>query len=248
MKAHIMQQNEEKLAQLERIISYQFQDKELLKRSLRHRSIHADGEYKDQQHNETLEFLGDAVLSLVAAQSLFTSSKHASEGDLSRMRAEYVCKENLIAAAQKLNLAQYMQVAKSMRSSGLMGNSKMLSDVVEAIIGAVFIDGGLPAARKVVELMLGEVPQAVSPSEKDAKTALQEKIQHLNGHTPTYVVLSQEGPAHEPIFVAAVKVGEIFLAQANGKNKKEATLASAEEALLKIQGMSAADLKLLLNG
>jgi len=231
------------LLEIEKKIGYHFSDIELLNRSLTHRSVHADAIHKNNLHNETLEFLGDAVLSLIAAESLFKGAKYASEGDLSRMRAEYVCKDNLVAAAHRISLVDYMMVSKSLRLSGLMGSSKILSDVVEAIIGAVYLDGGLSAAEKVVTQILGSLPTVASAKEKDAKTALQEKVQHATALTPTYEILKVEGPAHEPIFAAVVKVGNLVVAEASGKSKKDATLASAALALQKIQSLSGEELK-----
>lgn len=229
--------------EIELKIGHVFSDPELLKRSLTHRSIHADLEQKNCLHNETLEFLGDAVLSLIAAESLFRASKRANEGDLSRLRAEYVCKDNLVKAAHRIGLIDHMVVSRSLRMSGIMGSSKILSDVLEAIIGAVYLDGGLVAAQQSVEAMLGPVPKMTKVQNKDPKTELQEKIQHLSMLTPNYQVERLESPAHESIFVAVARVGEHFLAEASGKSKKEASLASAAKALARLATMSDEELK-----
>lgn len=228
---------------VEKKIGYSFSEPEIIRRALTHRSVQADLATKNELHNETLEFLGDAVLSMIAAEALFRETKHGSEGDLSRMRADYVCKDNLVAAAHRLGIIDHMVVSRSLRMSGVMGSSKILSDVLEALIGAVYIDGGLDAAKRSVELMLGPLPKLAQKKTKDAKTSLQEKVQQLTTLTPIYEVHKAEGPPHMPIFFASVKVGDVILANSRGKSKKDATLECAAEALKKIEMLTEEALK-----
>ncbi len=142
-------------------------------------------QYRACINNERLEFLGDAVLSLVAANFLYTQKPHFTEGDLSRLRAQYVCQENLSKAAVKINLASYIKSDRPLRSAAV------LSDALEAIFGAVYIDGGLVAAGEVIFRVLGEPSIRLTVLDKDAKTKLQELVQSTLHQAPKYVVLEK---------------------------------------------------------
>lgn len=224
------QENVKLLSKIEAKLKYKFEDKNLLLRALTHRSFGTD-EGKREPHNETLEFLGDAVLSVVAAEALFKACPDADEGDLSQARANYVCQLTLAQGARKLKLGDYVRVAKAMRASGPVDLPSVLADVMEAIFGATYLDGGLENARALIGLTLGDVPTKVRTAPKDAKTVLQERIQGACSMTPTYEVLESTGPAHAPAFLVEVQVAGTVLGQGEGSNKKQAAQQAAKQAL-----------------
>ena len=209
--------------ELEKKLAFNFRDKQLLERALTHRSA--------GEHNERLEFLGDAVLSIVAAEQLYTTMKTASEGTLTQLRASYVCEANLARAARELGLEPYIRVAKSMRMSGPIDLPSLLSDVIEAIIGAAYLDAGLEASKNLILHVLGPVPTQVIQYAKDPKTILQEHFQAEVSEAPVYAVTDVSGPGHSPIFVVEVSVAGRVLATGEGRNKKEASQAAAKKAL-----------------
>lgn len=227
-----MTYNPETLFNLQKIIGYQFKDENLLITALTHKSVLLTGPAAPYgPHNERLEFLGDSVLSLVTADYLFHHQGIFSEGDLSRLRAQYVCESSLALCAQKLKLEDFIQSDKAMRRSGSNSSKSVLADTLEAIIGAVYLDGGLPAARDMVVRVLDEPPSNVKGYEKDHKTKLQEKLQHLGKKLPTYVVLNESGPAHAPVFEVGVEIDSEIVARACGENKKIASQNAANLAL-----------------
>lgn len=222
------------VALLERAIGYEFIDTSLLLLALRHKSF-TDKEASTVHglNNERLEFLGDAVLSLVTAHFLYRQDGFMSEGDLSRLRAQYVCQEHLSARATMLGLGDFILSDKAMRASGSNHSKSVLSDAMEAIFGAVFVEAGLGTAEKVIFTMLGEPSRKVATVDKDAKSKLQEIVQSMTQRAPKYVVLESQGPAHAPTFLVGVKVDDEIIATATGENKKIAAQKAACLALEK---------------
>lgn len=219
-------------AQLSRAIAYEFQDKSLLKMALAHKSARLkDARLAQLINNERLEFLGDAVLSIVTADFLYNTQQHLQEGELSRLRAQYVCQENLALGAHSIKLGDYLVSDKAMRCSGSNLTPAVLADALEAIFGAVYIDGGLDKARATIFSVLGEPSLNLATIEKDAKTRLQEIIQAEIHQAPKYVVLDKQGPAHAPTFLVGVKVQEKIVASAHGENLKIAAQNAAVIAL-----------------
>lgn len=222
------------LALLERAIGYQFVDRSLLVLALRHKSF-IDKEVSTVHgiNNERLEFLGDAVLSLVTANFLYRHKGFLSEGDLSRLRAQFVCQEHLSACAKELGLGDFILSDRAMRASGSNHSKSVLSDAMEAIFGAVFVEAGLQAAENVIFTTLGEPSCQIAVANKDAKTKLQELVQSLIQRAPKYVVLESKGPAHAPTFLVGVEVNNEIIATATGENKKIAAQNAACIALEK---------------
>jgi ribonuclease-3 len=222
------------LTNLARAIGHTFFDLTLLDTALTHKSVldkpvaHAHG-----LNNERLEFLGDAVLSLVTAYYLYRQNGLMNEGDLSRMRAQFVCQENLSRSAKDLSLGDFILSDKAMRASGSTNSKAILADALEALIGAVFIDGGLKVAEKVIFTILGYPSTHLGHIEKDAKTRLQEIVQAHIQEAPKYVVLESRGPAHAPTFVVGIKVDNEIIASAQGDSKKSAAQNAAVIALEK---------------
>jgi ribonuclease-3 len=217
---------------LSKKIGYQFKDDALLERALTHRSV------AGVPNNETIEFLGDAVLSVIAAHEAFMRWPNGKEGMLSKARAAYVCTDNLGAGAKRLKLGDYMKAAKDMRSSGTMEVTSVLADVVEALIGAAFIDGGLEAAKKVAYAILGPLPLEIPEQVKDAKTELQERIQGICKVAPTYRVTLIESYGLPLHFTAELLITEKVICHGDGANKKSATQDAARKALKLFAGLS----------
>jgi ribonuclease-3 len=216
------------LLQLSRAIAYDFRDKSLLNAALSHRS--ADS----KNNNERLEFLGDAVLSLACANFLFEHSARFNEGDLSRLRAQFVCQENLWQGAERLKLGDYIICDKAMRASGAQRSPAILADALEALFGAAFIDGGLATAEKLIFHILGEPSLLVNEIGRDAKSRLQEYVQGQKLAAPRYIVLEKLGPAHAPDFRMGVEIDGEIVAEARGDNKKSAEQKAAQNALDKL--------------
>lgn len=213
---------------LEKKINFEFKDKALLKQALTHRSF-----LEAKTQNERLEFLGDAVLGLIAAKNLYMQFPTATEGTLTQLRALYICQANLTKAAERLELGKDLRAAKAMRLSGAVQQASVLSDVVEAIIAAAYLDQGFDAAEKLALNMLGPLPEKLEVPLKSPKTELQEIVQGKYSLAPVYELVNVSGPAHAPIFQVRVLLNQKELAVGEGANKKEASEAAAKKALAK---------------
>jgi len=212
------------LARLEATLGHRFADASLLATALTHMSAEGSRLATYQR----LEFLGDRVLGLSIADMLFRRYPLAEEGNLSRRLADLVRKETCADVAQAWNLGQFMRLGEGEILGGARKNKAILADACEAIIGAVFIDGGYDAARALVERAFGErMLKPVRPL-RDAKTALQEWAQGRGYSTPTYSERARSGPDHAPVFVVAAKINGLADAEARGPSKRLAEQAAAE--------------------
>lgn len=226
------------LEQVESRIGYTFSDKALLLEAMTHRSFARDERLKNDNvvsQNERLEFLGDSILSMVTALELFRNSKRADEGAMTQLRAIYVCESHLASGARKAGLGSFIRVSPSMRRGNEVELPSLLCDVVEALIGAVYLDAGFEAARAVVLHLLGPVPEKIVAAKKDAKTDLQEWTQAKFGLTPIYKVTEALGPPHSPVFTVEVYVGDRKLATGKGASKKDAAQDAAKVAMQQIK-------------
>ncbi len=211
-------------ARLEAALGYRFADPALLATALTHMSA----EESRLASYQRLEFLGDRVLGLSVADLLFRQFPQSEEGNLSRRLADLVRKETCAEVAQSWNLGQFMRLGEGEILGGARKNKAILADACEAIIGAVFIDGGYEAARALVERAFGErMLKPVRPL-RDAKTALQEWAQGKGYPTPTYSERGRSGPDHAPVFVVAAKITGLADAEARGPSKRLAEQAAAE--------------------
>jgi ribonuclease-3 len=204
---------------LEDRIGYTFQDPTLLERALTHVSA-AAGE--QGRSNQRLEFLGDRVLGLAVAELLYAGFPGATEGELSHRLSEVVRREACSALASEWDLGPQLVLGPGEARGGGRRNTATLADATEAVLGAVFLDGGYEAAKGVVERALGEqVRSAVRPA-RDAKTALQEWAQGGGHPTPTYVIVERSGPDHAPHFTVAARLEGFAEAHGTGRSKREA--------------------------
>lgn len=220
-----MKQNPQKL---ELIIAYPFRNMELLIRALTHSSHINEHRNNKIGSNERLEFLGDAVLELVTSDYLYQIYQQLPEGDLTRMRATMVCENSLAAFARSIELGSYLTLGKGEEATGGRERNSVLADAVEALIGAIYLDGGLEAAREFLQNnFLGKKWQDYA----DFKTLLQEKIQKDSDIPIHYVLVNESGPDHKKEFVMEVHHGDKKLGVGSGNSKKAAQQQAAKDAM-----------------
>lgn len=215
---------------LEKDIGIHFHDKDVLARALTHRS--SVRKSREDGHNERLEFLGDAVLELVATAFLF-QFREKTEGELTNWRAALVKGEHLAEVAQQFKLGQYLYMSKGEEASGGREKPSTLANAVEALIGAIFLDQGYDSAADFCDkYILVHLNKLVAQGkDKDEKSTFQEKAQEEEGITPHYDVISEEGPDHDKIFVCAAYIGEEKVAEGTGNSKQRAEQEAAKAAL-----------------
>lgn len=217
---------------LEQKIGYTFRDAELLLTALTHSSYaNEKGEAAD---NERLEFLGDAVLELYSSEFLFTKYPDKPEGELTRLRASLVCEEALAEAAGNLSLGDVLRLGKGEDQTGGRKRKSVLSDALEALIGAMYLDGGGEAARSfILKFVMTDLER--KELFYDSKTKLQEKVQEVPGQVLSYRILSETGPDHDRSYVAAALIDDEIVGQGSGKTKKAAEQEAAYQALLSLK-------------
>lgn len=216
-------------------LGYHFEDASLLRTALTHPSY---GEEKHVPHYQRLEFLGDAVLELVISDALFRRLTKIDEGKLTRIRAALVREETLGEIARELELGKYVSLSVGEERSGGRGKSSILSDVLEAIYAAVYLDGGLEAARSVIlRGFRSKLEEGETDDPLDAKSRLQEILQK-KGVMPVYEYLSMEGPPHAPEFVYRVCDGDRELGRGRGSSKQRAQQEAAGHALERMGELS----------
>jgi len=213
-------------AELEKRIGYRFRNPELLAEALRHASTLGE---KDGEHSyERLEYLGDAVLNLCIAEATFHRFPEAGEGDLSKRRAAVINNRNLFRVGQRIGVSGALRIDPSVREKGGGVTRKMIADTVEAITGAIFLDGGFDAARRFVLSEFRDGPPAEELAERfDAKSRLQERCQRTGVPLPRYRVKTEDGPPHARTFTASVRLADGREAEGTGNTKKEAEMDAA---------------------
>jgi ribonuclease-3 len=212
---------------LQAALGYQFASASLLEQALTHRS-------HGSLHNERLEFLGDSVLNCVVATLLFEKFSQIDEGDLSRLRANLVKQQSLYEIAQRLELSQYLRLGEGELKSGGFRRPSILADAVEALFGAIFLDGGFDAARATISKLYKPILVNVDPQTlgKDAKTLLQEYLQSRKIALPTYTVVATRGAAHSQEFEVECVVPKLAIqVQGAGASRRAAEQAAAKRAL-----------------
>jgi ribonuclease-3 len=220
------------LAALERAVEHRFADPALLLEAVTHRSYVHEHAGPGVISNERLEFLGDAVLALLSAHLLFEQFLESPEGELTAMRAALVRASTLAELARQLDLGPALRLGKGEEVTGGRGRDLLLASALEAVIGAVYRDGGLEAARQFVTPRLQAYARERHLRQyRDDKSLLQEAVQARLGITPTYRVVAREGPSHDPRFVVEVLVGEHALARGAGRSKRQAEQDAAKAAL-----------------
>jgi ribonuclease-3 len=220
------------LTALEKAICYTFRDRGWLEQALSHSSFVNEQAATDIRSNERLEFLGDAVLNLAAGHLLLVKYPAVKEGDLSRLRAHLVNEIQVARLARAIDLGRYLRLGKGEALSGGREKRSILADAYEALIGAVYLDGGFESAFRLVEAHLEPVLIAGDGETigHDYKSRLQETAQALVGMTPDYLLLDESGPDHDKTFWVEVRVGKVC-EQGRGKSKKMAEQDAARKAL-----------------
>lgn len=223
--------SENSFSGLESAIGYEFKNQELIHEALSH-SSYANEKKKQRQSNERLEFLGDSVLSVVVSQYLFEHYPELPEGELTRIRAALVCEKSLYKFALKIKLGDYLLLGKGEAHTGGRERPSILADAFEAVIAAVYLDGGLEAARThILHFIPKHIPEKRSMLFGDYKTALQEVIQKNPEEKVDYKLIEESGPDHNKTFVVEVCLNSNVIGKGVGKSKKEAEQMAAQEAL-----------------
>ena len=217
---------------LEEKLNYSFRDRSLLEHALTH-SSYANESRGRRTSNERLEFLGDSVLGMVVADHLYRTCPNMPEGELTRTRAALVCEESLVVVAQELGLGDYLLLGRGEESCGGRQRPSILADAVEAVLAAVYLDGGIGSARKIIQHYILSRPQQAAVS-RDYKTALQELVQRTPGSTIAYQLVEETGPDHCRVFVMEVSVGGAVIGEGRGHTKKAAEQMAAKSAIEKL--------------
>ncbi|MCC8043780.1 MAG: ribonuclease III [Oscillospiraceae bacterium] len=226
-----MTENNLNIEEFEGKIGYTFKNKKLLTEALSH-SSYANESKRSKNSNERLEFLGDSVLSIVISEHLFKHFKHLPEGDLTKIRASLVCEKALFEFSKQIDLGSYILLGKGEENTGGRNRPSIVSDAFEAVIAAVFLDGGMESAK---EYVLGFIPRDLDKNSAanlhDYKTILQEIIQRNPEESVEYVLRSESGPDHDRVFVIEVCLNNNVIGHGEGHSKKQAEQQAAKEAL-----------------
>lgn len=223
---------QEKILEFEERIGYRFADPDLLVTALTHSSFSNEKRLKKYKCNERLEFLGDAVLELVSSAFVYQENPTKPEGDLTRLRASYVCEPTLALCAREIHLGEYLQLGRGENMTGGRERDSILSDALEATIGAVYLDGGFDRAKEYIEqFILKDIEQKTLFY--DSKTILQEMVQRKHRKL-SYKVVSEDGPDHNKSFTVAVVIEGKRITTATGRTKKKAEQSAAYQAILKL--------------
>jgi ribonuclease-3 len=222
---------------LEKKIGYSFRDKDILLEALTHKSLHYENPKEAPVYNERLEFLGDSVISLAVVESLFNLRGRHQESEMSKIKSFVVKGAALAAVAQEISLGDYLRLGKGEEDTGGRKKVSILANALEALIGAVHIDGGIENARRCVERLLGDrlVEAVESGQYHDYKTEIQEECQMLFGKLPEYRLTAQKGLEHEKTFEVEVFISDEPYGKGIGRSKKEAQTAAAKEAMIRLK-------------
>lgn len=220
------------LTELEQKIQYTFTEKAVLEESLRHSSFVNEQVLPGMRDNERLEFLGDAVLSLIVGHLMMRHYPELREGELSRMRARLVNEDQLAAVARDFDLGAHIMLGKGELQTNGYNKSSILADTFEALLAAVYLDGGFEAAFRLIEWRFSNLirSEGISMADQDYKSQLQELVQTTQIETPNYRVISESGPDHDKTFRVQLTIKEI-LAEGKGRSKKLAEQEAARRAL-----------------
>ncbi|MCI9326582.1 ribonuclease III [bacterium 1xD8-48] len=221
---------QEELKELEKKIGYEFSEKRLLGQAVTHSSFSNEQKINKYKNYERLEFLGDAVLELLSSRFFFETYPDMSEGEMTRLRSSMVCEPALAFCARDLDLGKYILLGKGEEATGGRKRDSIISDVMEAVIGAIYLDGGLLEADKFVrKFILSDLEN--KQLFYDSKTLLQEQVQK-EGRTLTYELVSESGPDHEKVFVVEAVIDGKTVGRGQGRNKKTAQQQAAYQVLI----------------
>lgn len=222
-----------KIEEFEQAIGYTFRNKKYLRKALSHSSYANEMRMSKLENNERLEFLGDAVLELMSSEYIFKNNQEMHEGEMTKLRASMVCEPTLAMCAREINLGDYILLGKGEISTGGRNRDSILSDAFEAVIGAIYLDGGFTSAKEfVTKYVLEDMDN--KKLFFDSKTILQEMIQADYREPLQYKLIGEDGPDHDKVFTVAAIIEGRELSQGSGKTKKAAEQAAAYQAILKL--------------
>lgn len=229
----------ERASQIEEKIHYSFKNRELLLLAFVHRSFFNENRELVHAHNERLEFLGDSVLGLVVSDFLYTHLPKHAEGELSHLRAHFVGATACASFLQRLQLAEYVLLGKGEKMNQGRGRERILADLFEALVGAIYLDGGLEAAKQFLLIHFDQdlIDASMQP-QRNWKAELQDYSQRNYQRLPSYQVIEQHGPDHSKQFIVAVLVGDKELGRGEGPSKKQAEQAAAQHALSHLEELN----------
>ena len=221
---------------LETKLGYQFQNPKLLDHALTHSSYANEHHLGSISSNERLEFLGDSVLGMIVADHLYRTFPDLPEGDLTRIRANLVCEGSLVLVAKEWDLGRYLKLGKGENACGGRSRPSILADAVEAVLAAVFLDGGLEHDRDIIQRFLLDRMEQVNRASRDHQTYLQELVQRKSGQVLSYELIGESGPDHNKTFQMQVLLNGQPIGQGTGHSKKEAEQAAANAAIERLEG------------
>jgi len=215
------------------IIQYQFKNPDLLLNALTHSSFINEGRSSQIENNERLEFLGDAILDAVISDFLYKRTDRFEEGDLTKLRAVIVCERSLASYGMKVSIGNYLRLGKGEENSGGRKRGSIIADALEAVIGAIYLDGGWDTVQEfVIRTFAGLIDDALAGKlHMDYKTEIQEKLQARGEADISYVIEREEGPDHDKTFYANLLFQGNIIGQGSGRSKKEAEQHAAKQAL-----------------
>lgn len=221
---------------LEEKLGYRFNQRALLENALTHSSYANENKSKGETSNERLEFLGDSVLGMVVADHLYRTHPDMPEGELTRTRAALVCEDSLVEVAAQLELGQYLKLGRGEDAGGGRKRPSIQADAVEAVIAAVYLDGGIGSARKLItNFILTNNEREQEGAVRDFKTALQELVQRESGRVLSYRLMGESGPDHAKVFSVEVDLNGRPIGAGEGRSKKEAEQNAAKAAMAKLK-------------
>lgn len=220
---------------LEERIGYTFRDRSLLENALTHSSYANEHREAGMPSNERLEFLGDSILGLVVADHLYRTRPDLPEGDLTRIRAALVCEGSLVEVAKGLDLGSYLKLGRGEESGGGRHRPSIQADAVEAMLAAVYLDGGIGQARRLIHELIVDQEQERTAAGRDYKTALQELVQRTSGQALAYRLIGESGPDHAKTFEMEVLLNGTAIGSGSGRSKKEAEQAAAKTAVARLE-------------
>ena len=226
--------NDLQISQLQQRLNYFFRDPKLLISSLTHSSYANENIKSGVSSNERFEFLGDSLLGMAVAMLLYNSKPELTEGQMTKLRAEIVCEKNLASLATELELGSCLKLGRGEERGGGRHRPSILADAFEAVLAAVYLDGGFKPVEKLTITFFGKHIDSPVKSYTDHKTVLQEMIQVKPGQTLVYEIIDQQGPDHSKIFTVEAKLNGKTIGTGTGKSKKSAEQASAKAAINKL--------------
>ena len=221
--------------QLQTNLGYTFKRHSLLKNAITHSSFIHEHNLDHTHSNERLEFLGDAVLEVCISDFLYHRYPEMTEGDLTKKRAALVCEKSLAALARSLSIGNFLLLGQGEFSEGGRDKDSILSDVLESILGAIYLDGGIEEAQALILRLFEPIAEKITKQTKDYKSSLQEYLQKISHETAVYSIINEEGPSHKKAFTAQATHKGKILGTGTGSSKKLAEQAAAKMALKKLK-------------